>query len=137
MVDAPKARDLLRALARGVRPRLIPRLIESEDADLLVARWDEEVVTLDEALEEDLRKVMLAHRSLTLFAGGPILQIVELFVEESRRGQGIGQALVLVALEQGWAMGCVETVVPTRRASRFYRRLGFAPTAEFLKMERP
>lgn len=105
--------------------RDFPRLLASGDGDLLVARASGEAVGY-----------LLAHRNLTLFAGGPILSIAELFVDEPRRGEGIGGALVQAALERAWATGCVEAVVPTRRAQGFYEALGFEASATYLKLRR-
>ena len=67
----------------------------------------------------------------TLFANGTVVQIEELFVEEAKRGAGVGRALIVAVV--GWARsrGAVEVTVPTRRAGGYYERLGFERTAEY------
>ncbi|AIE85915.1 GCN5-like N-acetyltransferase [Fimbriimonas ginsengisoli Gsoil 348] len=80
---------------------------------------------------------LLAHALPTLFAGGPILEIVELVVDPEKRGEGVGRALVEHALTEAWSNGCVEVVAPTRRAAAFYEHLGFEPTATYFKRKRP
>ena len=111
------------APSREAFGRNYPRLLEGEDSDILVARRSGIAVGY-----------LLAHRSLTLFAGGPILEIIELYVDEAHRGEGIGRALVQAVLDRAWAAGCVEAVVPTRRAEEFYEALGFQPSATDLKL---
>jgi GNAT superfamily N-acetyltransferase len=111
--------------SRKAFERDYPRLLESEDSDLLIAHSADKAVGY-----------LLAHRNVMLFAGGPILEIAELYVEETRRGEGIGRALVLAALDRAWAAGCVEAVVPTRRAQGFYETLGFGASATYLRIGR-
>lgn len=61
---------------------------------------------------------------------GPFAEILGLVVDESRRGQGIGEKLVEAAAE--WAIGNgfetirVRSNVVRERTHRFYERLGFA-----------
>lgn len=73
----------------------------------------------------------------TLFANGPILDILEVVIDESRRGEGLGRTLIGELLRVGWEFGCLEAVVPTRRATSFYEKLGFERTAEYLKIRKP
>jgi ribosomal protein S18 acetylase RimI-like enzyme len=70
----------------------------------------------------------------TLFANGPIFEIVELSVDEACRTQGHGSALVNHATDAARQKGCVEAVVPTRRAGAFYERLGFRENANYYKL---
>ena len=102
------------------------RLIESESVTFLVIELDGSV-----------QGYLLGFDLLTMFANGPIFSLVELVVDESYRGQGLGKRLVSDALVQAWARGCVEVVVPTRRAATFYESLGFSKSAEYLKLRRP
>ncbi|MEU0061293.1 GNAT family N-acetyltransferase [Streptomyces sp. NPDC006334] len=76
----------------------------------------------------------LAARMPTLFAGGPVLQLLELAVHEPLRGRGLGSLLVRETLIRAMRAGDAEVVVPTRRAADFYRRLGFVETATYLKV---
>lgn len=130
--DAEAAWSFLQRFATSYEPsreafdRNFPHLVEDENVDLLMARSGGEPVGY-----------LLAHRLPTLFAGGPILSIAELFVDEGRRRRGIGSALVLAALNRAWAIGCVEAMVPTRRARGFYEALGFEASAGLLKRRSP
>ena len=99
------------------------KLLENEGSDLLVA--DEDGAVAGYALASD---------SLTLFANGVVTELIELYVEEERRGSGIGQALVRQACSRARDRGAVEITVPTRRARSFYLTLGFEFTAEFFKL---
>ena len=102
------------------------RLIESESVTFLVIEVDGAVLGY-----------LLAFDLLTMFANGPIFNLVELVVDESYRGHGLGKRLVFDALALAWVRGCVEAVVPTRRAGKFYEKLGFSKSAEYLKLKRP
>ncbi len=100
-----------------------PRILESEDTDLLVAEQEGRVVGY--ALTSD---------ALTLFANGVVTELLELYVEESERGRGFGRALVQEAIARARDRGAVEVTVPTRRAGPFYLKLGFQATAELFKL---
>ena len=101
------------------------KLLTEPDAMFLVAVSGGEVVGY-----------LLGFELPTLFANGPILQLTELVVDEHRRGAGLGRKLVEDALVRAWDRGCMEVVVATRRAAPFYERLGFARSAEYLKLRR-
>ena len=107
---------------RAVFDRHFPRLIASDHAVVLVASLRGEVVGY-----------ALGSIALTLYANGPVLELQELMVSPECRKQGIGGMLVEAMLECALGAGCIEAVVPTRRAKNFYVRLGFEETATFLK----
>ena len=87
------------------------------------------------AAEEGGRVVGYVHaaRMPTLFAGGTVLELLELTVDGALRGRGTGSGLVRAVLEAAERAGDVEVCVPTRRAADFYRRLDFTETATYLK----
>ncbi|KUO05591.1 GNAT family N-acetyltransferase [Streptomyces caeruleatus] len=102
-----------------------PRIIETAAdgrAEFLVAEQDSRVVGY-----------LLALRMPTLFAGGTILELLELTVDAPVRGRGTGSALIRAAQARAWEAKDVEVTVPTRRAADFYRALGFHETAAYLK----
>ncbi|MEV7070575.1 GNAT family N-acetyltransferase [Streptomyces sp. NPDC091972] len=78
-----------------------------------------------------------AARLPTLFAGGTVLQLLELAVDAPLRGHGTGSRLVREMQARARHAQDVEITVPTRRAAGFYRRLGFTETAVFLKWPAP
>jgi len=129
--DGTRVWQLLRQFATSYPPdeaafgATFPKLMGREGTVLLVAEADGFV-----------SGYLLAFELPTLFANGPILEIMELAVDEARRGQGLGRALVKRALELAWSRHCVEAVVPTRRASKFYERFGFTRTADYLRLSR-
>ncbi|MEU1409485.1 GNAT family N-acetyltransferase [Streptomyces sp. NPDC005728] len=85
--------------------------------------------------EQDSRMVayLLALRMPTLFAGGTILELLELTVDAPLRGRGTGSALVRAVQARAREAKDVEVTVPTHRAADFYRGLGFHETAVRLK----
>jgi predicted N-acetyltransferase YhbS len=100
-----------------------PRLLSSDRDVLLVADAGDAVVGY-----------VLASVALTLYANGPVTQIEELIVAPSRRGEGIGRALVEAVVERARAAGAMEVTVPTRRAGDYYLRLGFERTADYYRL---
>jgi N-acetylglutamate synthase-like GNAT family acetyltransferase len=78
-----------------------------------------------------------AARMPTLFAGGTVLELLELAVDAPLRGHGTGSRLVQAMQTRAREAADVELTVPTRRAVDFYRRLDFTDTATFLKWPVP
>ncbi|MFD8717128.1 GNAT family N-acetyltransferase [Streptomyces sp. NPDC059629] len=76
---------------------------------------------------------VLAVRMPTLFAGGTVLELLELTVDAPLRGRGTGCALIRAVQARAKEANDVEVTVPTRRAAVFYRALGFHETAAYLK----
>ncbi|WBO68578.1 MULTISPECIES: GNAT family N-acetyltransferase [Streptomyces] len=102
-----------------------PQIIEAAAAgraEFLVAEQDARVVGY-----------LLAVRMPTLFAGGTVLELLELTVDTPVRGRGTGSALIRAAQTRAGEANDVEVTVPTRRAAGFYRDLGFQETAAYLK----
>ena len=101
--------------------RRIQRHAESESDYLLVAAAAGEVVGLAGL-----------HVSLAVEYDAPAGKLSAIVVDESRRRQGIGQALVRAVEAQAQARGCALLFLTTaeRRADAhaFYRRLGFEET---------
>ena len=129
LADAEVVFSLLSEFATSNKPNQsafasnYPRIVEGNGTDLLVGAVDGRVVGY-----------LLAADSLTLFANGTVTELLELYVEEEYRGQGIGRALVERAVSNARDRGATEVTVPTRRAGSFYTALGFEPTAEFFEL---
>ncbi|MFD4599194.1 GNAT family N-acetyltransferase [Streptomyces sp. NPDC058464] len=129
--DADDIYRLLSGFVTSCRPdravfddATFPRIIEAAadgSAEFLVAERDSRVVGY-----------LLAVRVPTLFAGGTILELLELTVAEPMRGRGTGSALIRAAQARAREAKDVEVTVPTRRAADFYRALGFHETAVHL-----
>ncbi|MGW7546789.1 GNAT family N-acetyltransferase [Streptomyces sp. NPDC054770] len=130
--DADDIYGLLSGFVTSYRPdravfdgATFPRIIEAASdggAEFLVAEQDSCVVGY-----------LLAVRMPTLFAGGTILELLELTVAETMRGRGAGSALIRAAQAKAREAKDIEVTVPTRRAADFYRTLGFHETAVHLK----
>jgi GNAT superfamily N-acetyltransferase len=65
-----------------------------------------------------------------LTRGGASYAVIEnVIVDASRRGTGLGQAVVAFALAQAWRRGCYKTLLQTgsrdRAVHRFYESCGF------------
>ncbi len=73
-----------------------------------------------------------------LYHAGPTALIDELVVSGDMRGAGVGERLVVAAIEAAKRAGCQEISVSTmfknERAQRFYRRLGFGDDALLLEI---
>src|SRR5579859_1610943 len=76
---------------------------------------------------------LLGFRHLTFYANGPVAWVEEVLVRREERGRGVGRAL-MEAFEQ-WAagQGCALVALATRRAAPFYRALGYAESAVYLR----
>lgn len=62
-------------------------------------------------------------------AGAPSAIVEDVCVEQARRGQGIGRAMMIFAMGQARKHGCYKLVLSSNKARadahRFYRSLGF------------
>jgi GNAT superfamily N-acetyltransferase len=69
--------------------------------------------------------------SFSTFAAKPLLNVHDIVVHESVRGQGIGQALLAWAEERARQLGCckltLEVLSNNTRAMASYTQAGFAP----------
>jgi GNAT superfamily N-acetyltransferase len=105
-----------------------PKLIDSADGDtaLLVATDGGTCIGY-----------LLGFRHLTFYANGPVASVEEIFVRADYRQRGVGRDL-MAALER-WATAahCALVSLATRRAEPFYRALGYAPSAAYLRRELP
>jgi N-acetylglutamate synthase-like GNAT family acetyltransferase len=122
--------------AREAFDRHFPHLLETENADLLVASLDELRPAAGTSGAAKVIGYILAFRLLTLYANGPITEIQELMVDPEYRDRGVGRRLVETVVERAWGSGSVEVTVPTRRAGEYYVKLGFVETAGYFKRRR-
>lgn len=70
----------------------------------------------------------------SLWGSGFEAHLEDLFVLESHRGRGIGEALIRFAIERAASRGAVGIGLHTNEANEaaqaFYRRIGFSPASE-------
>ena len=109
---------------RAAFDRSYATILVRHEGELLVAEDDRGVVGY-----------ILAADMPTLFANGPVTELLELYVKPSSRGDGIGRSLVGRAVRDASQRGAVEVTAPTRRARDFYLALGFESTAEYFKIK--
>jgi len=102
--------------------RNYPTLVDSDDELLLVAENEGGVVGY-----------ALTVFSTLLYTNGLSAQLQELVVDESKRQQGTGRALVKAVEDECAKRGAAQLVVATRRAAGFYDRLGYYISADYLK----
>jgi GNAT superfamily N-acetyltransferase len=123
VADAPALAALAGQLgypstAQDVAARL-PAIATSLDAAVLVA-CDGPAEIIRGWIHVELKRSLLAPLAA---------QVMALVVDEGRRGEGIGAALLVVGEEWAAERGCHHMLVATRvvreRAHRFYRRSGY------------
>ena len=130
--DAEKRCELPTALTVTYEPdraafdQNLPRLIESKREALLVEESEGGVVGYAMAAE-----------SMTLYANGPVVDLLELIVEERLRSQGIGERLVEAVKAWGLERGCRDLNVASRRSGGYYERSILSPTTMTPMSSRP
>ncbi|GAA3614618.1 GNAT family N-acetyltransferase [Microlunatus ginsengisoli] len=97
-------------------------LLAAETARVLVAEKDAQIVGY-----------LLAQLHHTFHANGPVVWIEEVLVAASHRGSGVGRAMMSAAELWAHEEGCAYVALATRRASGFYERLGYEPSASYYK----
>jgi GNAT superfamily N-acetyltransferase len=73
----------------------------------------------------------------TFFANGPVAWLEEVMVTPRQRRSGLGRALVTQFERWATNRGCRLVALATRRAEPFYRALGYAPSATYLRKQLP
>lgn len=69
----------------------------------------------------------------TLYANGPVAWIEELMVDEDRRRDGVGAALVTAAEAWSRRRGARMMSLATRRAAAFWTAVGYEDSATYLR----
>lgn len=131
--DAKQAQDLISLLDRyaqdkagggqplpdSVKQTLVNNLAELPYAVSLLAYDGEEAIGL-----------LNAFQSFSTFANEPLINIHDLFVVENRRGEGVGQQLLLVIEEVAKSRGCckltLEVLSGNQKAQNVYKHFNFA-----------
>jgi GNAT superfamily N-acetyltransferase len=130
--DADTVFEMLGRFATSYEPRR-----QAFDPSFAAILLDGRAVLLIADDENGPSGYVLATEVPTLFANAPVIQIEELFVEESRRRGGLGRMLVDGVTAWARERRAAEICVPTRRAGAYYERLGFERTAEYYHRRLP
>ena len=102
-----------------VRSRLVPMLRAQPTALLLLAWEDTEAVG-----------AAVCFFGMSTFRAAPLLNVHDLAVIPTHRGQGVGRGLLAAAEERARARGCCKLTLEVQddnlRARRLYERFGFS-----------
>lgn len=97
-------------------------VLSNKDADLLVAETETGIVGY-----------ILAFHHSTFYANGLISWVEELFVLEDYRGKSVGKNLMVLIEEKAVQRGSKLVALATRRASDFYKAIGYDESAIYFK----
>jgi len=98
------------------------RVLELPDATLLVAEHEQQVIGY-----------LLAFEHPAFYANGSVAWVEELYVDEDRRGQGIGSQLMRRFEQSATEKGIRLVALATRRADSFYQSIGYEKSATYFK----
>jgi predicted N-acetyltransferase YhbS len=76
---------------------------------------------------------VLGFAHAAFYANGYVAWVEEIAVRSDFRGQGIGRLLMQRMEEWAEQRECKLVALATRRASAFYARLGYTPSAEYFR----
>jgi GNAT superfamily N-acetyltransferase len=106
--------------------RIYREVLSNKDADILVAK-----------IETGIIGYVLGFHHSTFYANGLISWVEELFVLEDYRGQSIGKNLMVLIEEKAAERGSKLVALATRRASDFYKAIGYDESAVYFKKTLP
>jgi len=98
------------------------RVLELPDATLLVVEDDGQLIGY-----------LLAFEHPAFYANGSVAWVEELYVDEDRRGQGIGGHLMHRFEQSATEKGIRLVALATRRADSFYQSIGYEKSATYFK----
>jgi len=120
------------AVSKFIRDLGMFRRLEDEDADVTAVRVashlamcladDSHLVLVAEAPGGEVIGYLAAHWLPYLFLAGPEGHVSELFVDESRRGVGVGSALLDAVVAEARARGCARLMLSAIRTRESYER---------------
>ena len=126
--DAMAIWQLVQAFATSFTPRndsfegSFEMLLSQESAILLVACDQGQVIGY-----------LLAHIHSTFYANGSVAIVEEIMVSPEARRQGVGSKLMATAEQIAREDGVQVISLATRRASEFYRSIGFEESATYFR----
>ncbi|WP_217362282.1 GNAT family N-acetyltransferase [Cohnella herbarum] len=102
--------------------RIFSELLSNNNVDLVIAETESRLVGY----------AMSFHHS-TFYANGLISWVEELIVLEEYRGKRIGKKLMKIIEEKAYGRGSKLVALATRRASEFYKAIGYDESAIYFK----
>lgn len=126
--DEEELFSLAASLATSYKPNMndystiFKDLLSDKHADIFIAETDSRLVGY----------VVAFHHS-TFYANGVISWVEELFVKEEFRGKKIGKKLMELVEEKAYQRDSKLVALATRRASNFYKAIGYDDSAVYFK----
>jgi GNAT superfamily N-acetyltransferase len=105
----------------------------SFDRNLSALVSDPDVALLCAFMDGRMAGYVLAFQHQTLFAGGPVAWVEEVYVGPEFRQQGIARALMAAVETKAKSAGCRLVALATRRASEFYEAIGYEASATYYR----
>ncbi|MGG3280068.1 GNAT family N-acetyltransferase [Paenibacillus solani] len=102
--------------------RVYAEILRDENADLVIAEKNSRVIGY-----------VLAFHHSTFYANGLISWVEELIILDEFRGMKIGKNLMDIIEEKAQERGSKLVALATRRASGFYKSIGYDESAVYLK----
>lgn len=102
--------------------RIYSDILNNTNADIIVAESDSGIIGY-----------VLAFHHSTFYANGVISRVEVLFVTEKHRRMKIGQKLMNLIERQALERGSRLVALATRRASDFYKSIGYDESATYFK----
>ena len=134
----------------------IVRLLSDDDLGSQRERYDEKLpntyyMAFEEITADPNNEIVVAEKNGTVlgclqitlipnltFQGGKRMQVEGVRIDSSLRGQGVGEKLLLWAIERAKAEKCVMVQLTSNKerpdAIRFYEKMGFTCTHEGMKL---
>ena len=109
-------------LNKGDFSAIFGELLNNTNADLLIAEKESRLIGY-----------VLAFHHSTFYANGVISWVEELFVVEEYRGKNIGKKLMEIIEFKALERGSKLVALATRRASEFYKAIGYEESATYFK----
>ncbi|HSH09408.1 MAG TPA: GNAT family N-acetyltransferase [Oceanipulchritudo sp.] len=123
--------DVLDSYASDPMGGGVPLPVHSRETLVGELRRRDWVVTLLALIDDQPVGLLIAMEGFSTFKAQPLINIHDVAVVPTHRGQGIGQALFAeiekVARERGCCKITLEVLTGNERAKRLYQHLGFRP----------
>ena len=129
----PEDRDLIWPLTLEFATSFSPDRREFDSAYASLLGRPDTFLAVAELPTAGIAGYTLASSHLALFANGPVAWVEELIVSPDWRRGGMGASLMQAAEQWAFEQGATYVALATRRASDFYRAIGYSESATFFR----